>query len=131
MSLVNLKGPIKFLGDSQSFVVCNSEYDEWQELEDGRRNYIYVWSTHHWRIVRKIVLDTFALCLQMVSASRRSCVLSYRMKTITSAYVQIPHPWTQVAVLKSVLLDGFFLFVEQVRYVIESGIKLQNRFHNS
>ncbi|RHZ59939.1 hypothetical protein Glove_360g133 [Diversispora epigaea] len=85
--LIKLKGSIKFTDDGESFVACNVEHDY---LNSNEGNFVYVFSTNHWRVQHKLIVNVFAASLRV-----------------------IPHPWIQIKIVKSALLQGYFVFIEQ------------------
>jgi hypothetical protein len=91
--LMRLTGTIKFTEDSESFVICNVEHNNFIS-QINETNFIYVISTDNWKVRHKLVIDNFTDTLQV-----------------------IPHPWSQINTIKNSLLPGHFVFVEQVRII--------------
>ncbi|GBC04372.1 hypothetical protein RclHR1_05640015 [Rhizophagus clarus] len=87
--LMRLTGAIKFTENSESFVVCNVENNNFTSITN-EINFIYVISTDNWKIRHKLVINNFTDTLQV-----------------------IPHPWSQINTVKNSLLPGHFIFVEQ------------------
>lgn len=82
-NLIELKGPIKFIRESQLFVSCN--------IENGD---ICIFSTSHWRVNHEINVRVFITLLQGISRS-----------------------WIQMKMVKSFLLQDYFILAEQVCYL--------------
>lgn len=93
--LMRLTGTIKFTEDSESFVICNVENNNFTS-QANEINFIYVISTDSWKIRHKLVINNFTDTLQV-----------------------IPHPWSQINTVKNSLLPGHFIFVEQVRIKVK------------
>ncbi|CAG8522154.1 14720_t:CDS:2 [Funneliformis mosseae] len=87
--LMKLTGTIKFTEDKESFIICNIEHNNF-DPQNEENNCIYVISTNHWKIRHKLIIDNFSDTLQV-----------------------IPHPWSQMKIVKNSLLPGHFIFVEQ------------------
>ncbi|CAI2176069.1 3494_t:CDS:2 [Funneliformis geosporum] len=88
-SLMKLTGTIKFTEDNKSFIISNIEHNNF-DPQNEENNCIFVISTNHWKVQHKLIIDTFSETLQV-----------------------IPHPWSQMKIVKNSLLPGHFIFVEQ------------------
>ncbi|CAG8609728.1 14862_t:CDS:2, partial [Acaulospora colombiana] len=87
--LIKLKGSIKFTQDDESFIVCDVEYD-YLNVNNYKGNFIYVYSTNHWRVKHKLIIDVFSASLRV-----------------------LPHPWIQAKIVRNSFLQDYFVIVEQ------------------